>query len=101
MRYTNEGETDLLLGCLACDGQIGRAPRRFVIARTIEIGLEDKTHKTPRVALTKSNSGAPQTFATRPMPRLVTELAEPNLPRFEGTRPPQRQNHLRLVRQDH
>ncbi len=100
----HDGDTDLMLGCLACDGQIGRAPRRFVISRTIEIGLDQPKSKMPRLDLAKSNIAVPPQLAARPMPRLVSELAEPNAPQFapqqEGARLPQRQNHLRLVRQD-
>lgn len=33
---SNNGSRDLVLGCLASDGEVGRAPRRFAIARTIE-----------------------------------------------------------------
>jgi hypothetical protein len=96
-----DGEADLILGCLACDGQIGRAPRRFVISRAIEIAGDDKKSKAPRLDLAKSNLSTTQPFIARSMPRLVAELAEPKPPRFEGARPPQRQNHLRLVPQDH
>lgn len=33
---SNNGSRDLVLGCMATEGEIGRAPRRFAIARTIE-----------------------------------------------------------------
>ena len=39
------GEADLILGCLASDGQIGRTPRRFVIARVVP----DRAADVPRL----------------------------------------------------
>lgn len=94
------GEADLILGCLACDGQIGRAPRRFVIARALEEVVESGVEKQSRLHFGLPNGGSKTAFVARPMPRLVTELAEPKAPKFEGARPPSRPMHLRLVTQD-
>ena len=96
----NPGEADLVLGCLACDGQIGRAPRRFVIARAVEIAVTEKAEKLPRLHLTQPDSSAKAAFAPRPQPKLVAELAEPKAAVFEPGRPQGRPTHLRLVTQD-
>jgi hypothetical protein len=34
--HSNGGARDLILGCLATEGEVGRAPRRFGIARAVE-----------------------------------------------------------------
>lgn len=93
------GEADLVLGCLACDGQIGRAPRRFVIARALEFSVEAVSDKRGGLHLALPQSGSTTAFVARPMPRLVQEFAEPMAPKFEGPRPPKRPTHLRLVTQ--
>ena len=94
------GEADLILGCLACDGKIGRAPRRFVIARALETAVEASAEKRARLHLAPPKDGTTTAFVARPMPRLVLELAEPKAPKYEGQRPPKRPTHLRLVTQD-
>jgi hypothetical protein len=96
----NVGEADLILGCLACEGQVGRAPRRFVIARAVEIVVTPQAEAGTRMHLALPRTAASTSFVARPMPKLVSELAEAKPPRFEGARPPSRPMHLRLVGQD-
>lgn len=86
------GEADLILGCLACDGQIGRAPRRFVIARALEDMVEASVAAPkPQPVATKA------TFAPRPVMALVAEMAEPAAPRFVAAKPVAVRPYLRLV----
>lgn len=94
------GEPDLILGCLACDGQIGRVPRRFVIARALEVVIEAAPELRGRLHLGRPETGSKTAFVARPMPKLVPELAEPKAPKFEPARPPKHQTHLRLVTPD-
>lgn len=70
------GKVDLALGCLTLDGIIGRAPRRFAIART---------------QVEKLGSVAPAADAMTPeFAEAQTKFAMPRPPRAEGL-------HLRLV----
>ena len=89
-------EADLVLGCLACDGQIGRAPRRFVIARALESNVDAASPK--EMALAVPELATKTTFAPRPTPKLVAELAEPAAPAFVSPLPAKERPYLRLVR---
>ena len=89
------GEADLILGCLACDGQIGRAPRRFVIARTLEHALDAQS--TTRIHSNLAPSATKTAFAPRPAPKLVAALAEPAAPAFVAAAPVKERPYLRLV----
>ncbi len=95
------GEADLILGCLACDGQIGRAPRRFVIARALQQVVQTQNDRRARLHHNLPDIGSKTAFMARPMPQLVADIALPKAPRIEGVRPPSRPVHLRLVTQDH
>ena len=90
------GEADLVLGCLACDGQIGRAPRRFVIARALESSIDAPALKP--VLLAVPELATKTTFAPRPAPKLVAEMAEPAAPAFVSALPAKERPYLRLVR---
>ena len=89
------GEADLILGCIACDGQIGRAPRRFVIARALESVIDAPVAK--RVHLSMSDPATKTTFAPRPAPILVAEMGEPAAPKFVAAKPVAERPYLRLV----
>lgn len=94
------GEADLVLGCLACDGQIGRAPRRFVIARAMEEKLEmgAQTAAPKRLHLETPDLGTKTAVAPRPALTLVPFLAEPAAPKFSHAKPTAERDYLRLVR---
>lgn len=89
------GETDLALGCLALEGALGRAPRRFAIAGLMSEVIDRR--RTERRA-------APRPVADRRQPELppLMTLPEPapglSEPRAEFTpRPPRGKPNLRLV----
>jgi hypothetical protein len=83
------GGRDLVLGCLATDGDLGRAPRRFAIARVVAERLEvpqatmppqmptvlpPDLAPTPAFAVSAAQAPAPQSqrpIAGRPYLRLV------------------------------
>jgi hypothetical protein len=69
------GVVDLALGCIALDAPVGRAPRRFALARTTMERL---------------------VAATRPAPATALECAEP-VTEFKMPAPPRSSGHLRLV----
>lgn len=82
---SNGGARDLILGCLTTEGDVGRAPRRFAIARTIE----------ERLIL-------PQAPAQSDPPAQAPAQAHASAPAFaEPSAPPPRplagRPHLRLV----
>lgn len=91
------GEADLILGCLACDGQIGRAPRRFVIARAMEEVVQTKGTPAKRLHLEMPRLATGTAFVPRPAPQVVADLAEPRAPRFERAKPAVERPYLRLV----
>ena len=81
------GQTDLALGCLALNGALGRAPRRFAIAGVVneQIARRDEDRRQiPRAALDRHE----------PVPGLaeVTASYIPAIPR-----PPRAKPNLRLV----
>lgn len=88
------GETDLVLGCLACDGQIGRTPRRFVIARALEEQL-GMSANAPKMQLSESTSTA---FAARKVVAMLPTKAEPITPKPAAAKPAIERPYLRLVR---
>ena len=90
------GQADLILGCLACDGQIGRTPRRFVIARALESALDARTPTRMHASLPETASKT--AFAPRPAPKLVAELPNPAAPDFVPAPPVKERPYLRLVR---
>lgn len=90
------GEPDLILGCLASDGQIGRAPRRFVIARALESAVDAPSPK--RMHLAMPDMASKTSFAPRPAPKLVAELAEPAAATYAAAKPVAERPYLRLVR---
>jgi len=93
----SSGEADLILGCLATDGKIGRAPRRFVIARALETAVLPSAVSPTRLPVNLPADATRTAFAPRPAMRLVTELAEPAAPRFERAKPAASRPCLRLV----
>ena len=91
------GEADLILGCLASDGQIGRAPRRFAIARVIEETIEAGGTPSKRLHLGTVADATKTAFTPRPTPHLATAMAEPAAPKFERASPVAERPYLRLV----
>ena len=89
------GEADLILGCLACDGQIGRAPRRFVIVRALESLVEAAAPM--RMHLAMPNSATKADFAPRPAAKLVAAMAAPAAPKPVPALPAKARPYLRLV----
>jgi hypothetical protein len=96
----SSGEVDLVLGCLACDGKIGRAPRRFVIARALEEVVTATTDVPKRLHLGVPKAATQTTFSARPTPKLVAEMAEPPAPGFVSAKPAAARPYLRLVKLD-
>ncbi len=104
----SKGETDLALGCLAMEGALGRAPRRFAISGLMSEALEQRPalRQEPRVL---TDRRVPPVDAARPvsMPAPVTALrpvqpagfAEPpaDFARDFTPRPPRGKPNLRLV----
>lgn len=80
---STRGLTDLALGCLALDGEIGRAPRRFAIS-----ALLSETLVVARAAAQQSGPRQP-----------VAGFAEPQTA-FVPPRPPRGKPQLRLVKSD-
>ncbi len=81
----NQGQTDLALGCLALEGEVGRVPRRFAISallsETVIVPRKQPQNTAPAVAPYANASG----FA---------ETASPFVP----PRPPRGKPQLRLVK---
>lgn len=74
-----DGMPGMALGCLALDGRIGRAPRRFALIRVVQDSL-----------------GLPAPAAAAPVTREPQPgMAEPSPPYDPG---PPRRGHLRLVK---
>lgn len=81
--HSNGGARDLILGCLATDGDLGRAPRRFAISRAVEERLilpaapladmpEDYAPQpAPAPAFAESPAPAPRPLPGKPRLRLV------------------------------
>ncbi len=80
---STRGVTDLALGCLAVEGEVGRTPRRFVISALLSQPLQ-ATHAAP-----------PQPARTEPVAGFA-ETAE----QFTPLRPPRGKPQLRLVKSD-
>ena len=81
---STRGLTDLALGCLALDGEIGRVPRRFAIASLLSETLVVARKSTARQAAAERVPGfaEPQSGFTPP----------------DAPRPPRGKPQLRLVR---
>lgn len=92
------GEADLILGCLASDGQIGRAPRRFVIARALE-SVPDAGSPT-QMQGGKLELATKPSFAPRPSPDALVEFAEPVAPDYLPAKKLAERPYLRLVRME-
>jgi len=75
---STRGVTDLALGCLAIEGQIGRSPRRFAIAGVMSETLSRQPAAPARV---QPSMG-------------LAEAAAP----YEPPRPPRGRPHLRVVK---
>lgn len=93
------GEADLVLGCLAMAGQIGRTPRRFVIARACEHSIDRPAPQ--RLPLAVPDSGTRTAFAPLPV-SLVHERAKPVVDTFVPSMPARQSRakerpYLRLV----
>ena len=80
---SSRGLTDLALGCLAMEGEVGRVPRRFAISAL----LSETLNATP--------APVPKPEARQP----VTGFAE-HRPTFAPPRPPRGKPQLRLVKFD-
>ncbi|MBK8440848.1 MAG: PAS domain-containing protein [Rhodobacter sp.] len=73
--HSNNGTRDLILGCLAAAGEIGRAPRRFDIARAVEERLvvpQAPVETVPIIAaFAESAAPPPRPVPGKPKLRLV------------------------------
>jgi hypothetical protein len=62
-----EGEAPLAFGCLPTEGDIGRAPRRFLLARA----LVERLDLPPAAGLAEPRGGAQRRVEMQPPPRAV------------------------------
>lgn len=75
--HSNGGARDLILGCLATDGEVGRAPRRFAIARAVEERLilpqvaAHPSEESPLKEFAEPPAAAPRPLKGKPHLRLV------------------------------
>jgi hypothetical protein len=73
--HSNGGARDLILGCLATEGEIGRAPRRFAIARAVEERLilpqMPEREDLPEMAFSEPAAPPPRPLSGKPHLRLV------------------------------
>ena len=92
------GEVDLILGCLASDGQIGRAPRRFSIARAMEELTEAGGAPPKRLHPDMAANVAKTAFAPRTGTHPAAAVTEPAAPKSEQAKPVSERPYLRLVR---
>ena len=96
------GETDLALGCLAMDGALGRAPRRFAIAGLMSEVIERRTAPQRR-ATTRPDleRRLPDLPPLREIPPALAEVAQKTgfaeAPAEFAPRPPRGKPNLRLV----
>ena len=72
--HSNSGARDLVLGCLATQGEVGRTPRRFAIARAVEERLilpqiMERQEEAPIHAF--AEAAAPRPIQGKPRLRLV------------------------------
>ncbi|MBI1172033.1 PAS domain-containing protein [bacterium] len=95
------GETSLALGCLAMEGSMGRAPRRFAISGLMSEVIERRRtnwRETPPEVVDRRLQDLPPIAAVPPLPATARQpagLAEP--PADFTPRPPRGKPHLRLV----
>lgn len=89
---SSRGLTDLALGCLATEGQIGRSPRRFAIAGVMSESLATvaQPHRGPLMPVHPQ----PQ---PQPHPQPQPGLAEAATP-YQPPRPPRGRPQLRVVK---
>lgn len=71
---SHSGNVDLALGCLTLDGPMGRAPRRFAIARSQTEALGSSMPQTPEVASAPAFAETPEAFAMPRAPRAQGNL---------------------------
>lgn len=90
-----KGETDLALGCLAMEGALGRAPRRFSIAGLMSEVIERRQAPRREVARDTPDRRLPNLPPLQALPAPVKGLAEPAAP--FTPRPPRGKPNLRLV----
>ena len=90
------GESDLALGCLAMEGALGRAPRRFAVAGLMS---EVIANRAPQMPATDRLLPAKPPVAAQPLRQLAPGFAEQPVS-FVGDftpRPPRGKPNLRLV----
>ena len=90
-----KGETDLALGCLAMEGAMGRAPRRFAISGLMSEVLERRQTIRREVARETPAPRLPDMPPMRAIPTPVAGMAEAPAP--FTPRPPRGKPNLRLV----
>jgi hypothetical protein len=97
----SRGETDLALGCLAMDGALGRAPRRFAIAGLMSEVIEHRINTRRSAPRPEAERRLPDLPPLREIPSAVAEAARMtgfSEPPAEFTpRPPRGKPNLRLV----
>lgn len=95
------GETDLALGCLAMEGALGRAPRRFAIAGLLSEVIERRVSERRETAREAApDRRLPDLPPVQPIPSPAKGFAEPPAsfaPATGAPRPPRGKPHLRLV----
>ena len=92
---STRGLTDLALGCLALDGEVGRSPRRFDITALLSETLQ-VTRPPERQAITPPTA---RPTAPQPARELAPGFAEIATP-YQPPRPPRGKPQLRLVKSD-
>lgn len=95
------GETGLALGCLAMEGALGRAPRRFAITGLMSEVIERRRperREAPREGVDRRLPDLPPLAAIHALPALQRQSAGFAEPRADFTpRPPRAKPNLRLV----
>ena len=92
------GEADLILGCLATDGQIGRAPRRFVIARALEAVVDAPYMAPARLQPDTPKLATRTTFAPRVAQKMAAAMTTTAPSKFTPATSANERPYLRLVR---
>lgn len=99
----SKGETDLALGCLAMEGALGRAPRRFAVAGLMREVIERRQALRAQTAWEgpeRRLPNLPPAAAPAPAPvslRPVQAAGFAEKPAEFAPRPPRGKPHLRLV----
>lgn len=89
------GETDLALGCLALEGALGRAPRRFAIAGLMSEVIDRRRTERRTAPRPATDRRQPELPPILTLPERNPGLSEPR-PDFVP-RPPRGKPNLRLV----